>query len=60
MIPDSSTNYDHALASAHAMTPCARILSRALHDLAVRCPAWRAAHRDIGRRLASLPWEDGE
>ena len=55
---DSAANYTAALASAHAMTPCARILSRALHDLAVRCPAWRAAHRDIGRRLASLPWCD--
>ena len=58
MIPDSATNYTAALASAHAMTPCARILSRALHDLAVRCPAWRAAQRELGRRLASLPWED--
>ena len=55
---DSATNYTAALASAHAMTPCVRILSRTLHDLAVRCPAWRAAHRDIGRRLASLPCED--
>ena len=57
-ISDSESNHAAALASAHAMTPCARILSRALHDLAVRRPAWRAAHRDIGRRLASLPWED--
>ena len=55
---DAATNYAAALASAHAMTPCARILSRTMHDLATACPAWRAAHQEIARRLTTLPWED--
>ena len=53
MIPDSATNYAAALASAHAMTPTERAESRARHDLATACPAWRAAHRDIARQATT-------
>ena len=47
MIPDSATNDAVALAAARAMTPDERARSREAHDLATRCPAWKAAHRAI-------------